>query len=90
VVPFLHLSGGQRKCTEDTHKDKLSLIPDFNSGMSCYESVVTRLGRNFLFTLELFEFCAMLLTRDIYPQASTCHLMGHSLVHMLLFNENKC
>jgi hypothetical protein len=57
---------GQRKFTEDTCEDKLSPIPDLNSGSSHYESVVPHLGRNFLFTLDLFGLCAMLLTRDIY------------------------
>ena len=56
----------QRKFTEGTCEDILSLIPDLNSGSSRYESVVPRLGRNFLFTLDLFVYCAMLLTHDIY------------------------
>ena len=57
---------GQRKFTEDTCEDKLSLTPDLNSSSSRYESPVPRLGWNFLFTLDLFGFYAMLLTRDIY------------------------
>ena len=52
---------GQRKFTEDICEDKLSLIPNLNSGSSCCESLVPRLGRNFLFTLDLFGFCTMLL-----------------------------
>jgi len=47
---------GQRKFTDGTFQDKLSLIPDVNSGSSCYESVVPRLGRNFLSTLDFLDF----------------------------------
>jgi len=57
---------GQRKLIEDKSEDKLSLIPDLNSGSSCYERLAPRLGRNFLFTLDLFGFGVMLLTHDIY------------------------
>ena len=39
--------------------------------------------------LDLFGFCAMLLTRDIYHWPSACHVMGHHIVHMLLFQETK-
>jgi len=53
---------GQRKFTEDICEDKLSLIPDLNSGSCCCESLVPRFGRNFLFTLDLFGFCVMLLS----------------------------
>jgi len=90
VVPFLHLSEGKTKITEGIFEGKLSLISDVNSCSSCYESVVPRLGRNFLFMLDLFGFCAMLLTHDIYHWASACHVMGHHFVHMLLFHETKC
>jgi hypothetical protein len=87
VVSFLHLSGGRRKFTEDTREDKQSLIPVLNSGSSHYESIVPCLGRNFLFTLD---FCATLLTLDIYHYASACHVMHHHIFHMLLFQESKC
>jgi len=75
---------GQRKFTEDICEEKLSPIPDLNSGSSHYESVVPRLGRNFLFTLDLFGFCVMLLTRDICHYTIACHVMGHHIFHMLL------
>jgi len=80
---------GKRKFTEHICEDKLFLIPDLNR-QSCYESVVPRLGRNILFTLDLFGFCVMLLTHDIFHYASACHFIHHNFVHMLLFQETKC
>ena len=57
---------GQRKLTEDTCEDKLSLMPDLNSGSSQYEAEVPHMGWDFLFYIGLFGFCVMLLTHDIY------------------------
>ena len=48
-MPFLQLSGG----TEDTCKDKLSQIPDLNSGSSRYEAELPHMGWNFLFYVGL-------------------------------------
>jgi hypothetical protein len=56
----------QRKFTEGTFQDKLPLIPDLNLGSFWYEAEMSRLSMNFLSTLDLFGFCAMLLTSDIY------------------------
>jgi hypothetical protein len=43
----------------------------------------------FFFTLDLFAFCVMLITHDIYHQASACYIIGQKIFHMLLFQESK-